>query len=133
MFKAVASGVSSLWAVFVSLVAASSLRTLFLGASGLVTTLVAMWFAETVRDQSWPLSLRPEQLWYLGTALLMSLGINGIVIIAIAAVKFSGKGPGGLSVEVNSGDQPSPPPVVRTVTETSVEPQAIKPAKGKKS
>ena len=56
----------------------------------------------------WPAALADMQLTILGRALLISLALIGVIVVALAAVKVKATGVGGTSLEVD-GDRPPGP------------------------
>lgn len=82
------------------------IRLLALIAAGPVMTGCTIAFALIVWKGGWPENLRPRQLDYIGMTLIGSLLIVGVIIVALAAVRFKGTGPAGTSIEINAEDHP---------------------------
>jgi len=88
--------------------AAAPLRiwALFLGAvpltAGAVSLVLIIWRG------GWPAYLARVQLDILGWALMATYGLIGMIVVALAAIKVSGRGPGGLGFEID-GDGPDAP------------------------
>lgn len=70
-------------------------------ASALLTLIV--WLGQ------WPEILAPKRLDYIGMTLLACMGLNVVIVAALAAVKVEGTGPGGIGFSVAPGNDDTPP------------------------
>lgn len=71
-----------------------------LSVTGAAMTLV-VWLG------GWDRTLQPQQLALLGWGMLANWLLLGVVVVALANVKFKGQGPGGVSFEIDSVEEPS--------------------------
>lgn len=81
---------------------AAPLRLWAMMLAGPPLTLSAIGLTFIVWKGGWPLELASEQLRILGWALMANWLLIGVIIVTLAAVRLSGRGPGGVSFEVNA-------------------------------
>lgn len=101
----------------------ASIRIWAMFLAGPPWLLVAILFALFVR-YGWPAAEASRQLDILGKGLWIVLGVNGVIIVALAAAKVRAQGFGGTGIDIQSGDNDgrplSPKPAVTTTTTTEV-------------
>lgn len=105
-------------AIFDAMIKAATVRTWALIAAGPVQIGFAAWLVTIIAWGRWLPAQEPQRLWFLGTALLTTLGVNAVIVVALAAARVSGHGPGGISLDIASGAEP-PPTNKITVTTTA--------------
>lgn len=110
---------SRLGAVFEALIKAATVRTWALIAAGPVQVGFAAWLVTIIAWGGWSTAQEQQRLWFLGTALLTTLGVNAVIVIALAAARVTGHGPGGISLDIASGGEPAPAPAKVTMTATA--------------
>lgn len=57
----------------------------------------------------WAPARAEQQLFYLGTALLVTLAMIAVVVVALAAVRLHARGVGGTELNIDPGGDPPPP------------------------
>lgn len=95
-----------------------SVRLWAMIAAGVVMTAFAICLVWIIWQGGWPVESAKQQLWYLGTALLVSLGIICVVVVALTSTSLRAHGPAGVSLEVDSSDERNTKAVVTTTVET---------------
>lgn len=101
----------------------ASIRTWAMFMSGPPLLVFSGWLVWIVAFGGWPQNQASRQLDILGKALWISLCINAIVVVSLAAAKVRAQGLGGTSLDIQSGDNDGrPQPSVVTTTKTEVKP-----------
>jgi len=103
----------------------ASIRTWAMFLAGPPLLAFSAWLVWIVAFAGWPAAQASRQLDILGKALWISLCINAIVVISLAAAKVRAQGLGGTSLDIQSGDndgRPNQPSSVVTTTKTEVKP-----------
>lgn len=88
---------------------AAPLRVWAMIFAGPALTVAASGLTLIVWRGPWPAELAGKQLDFLGWTLLAVVALIGVIVAALAAVKVKGAGPGGLSLEIDGGDEPQTP------------------------
>lgn len=86
---------------------AAPLRIWVLIGGAPVISAFAVWLVTIVWRGGWTPDRQEQQLDFLGTSLIVTLCLLGVIVVTLAAVKVRGTGPGGSSIEVDtngSGD-----------------------------
>lgn len=103
---------------------AAPLRMWALIMAGPVITAVDVLLIFIVWQGGWPAQLAAEQLRVLGILAFAHAAIIGVIVITLAAARASAHGPGGLSLDIQSGaDAATSSPAKVTVTATAEGPK----------
>lgn len=105
-------------AVFDTLIKAAPVRMWALIGAGPIATLIQLGLIWIIWRGGWPPTLAGEQLRYLGILAFGNTAIIAVIVVALAAARVKGQGPGGTSLEIDSGADP-PPTGKITVTTTA--------------
>ncbi len=103
----------------------ASIRTWAMFASGPPLLAFSAWLVWIVAFAGWPAGQASRQLDILGKGLWISLCINAVVVVSLAAAKVRAQGLGGTTLDIQSGDNDGRPvvqPSVVTTTKTEVKP-----------
>lgn len=80
---------------------AAPLRLWALMAAGPALSAAAVGLVFIVWRGDWPEALRGKQLDFLGWSLLLVIGLIGVIVVTLAAVKARVSGPGGSGFEID--------------------------------
>ena len=93
---------SRLWT---ALLKAAPLRLWALLSAGPALTAGAIGLVGIIWKGEWPLALAAKRLDFLGWSLLIVLFLIAVIVVALAAVRVKGAGPGGTRFEIDASDE----------------------------
>lgn len=71
--------------------------------AGMVQTILAIWLILILWRGGWPIETALKRIDFLGSALILCLCINGLVIVSLSGARFSARGPLGTGFQADPG------------------------------